>query len=214
MRINKQHSNIAIIDFIQRDCIDNGHGRKKWWANKLDVSQMTLSHWLVGRRTPNASHWNTLFMVSEELQATNERDMWSNWLWQNYYDNIGIEPIILKQVAKNLMKAEGLQSRVLALLSWFFAKYEPPPFEQSEFFNANHWRNKMGWLYESAGLQSNLAPIRLNKPEALLDIPNLDPSDSDIARFYLEGQQTELGRKWQLFDCSMAALKEKLDWRH
>ncbi len=214
MRIIEQDSSVAMIDFMRQDCANTGHGRKKWWANKLSVSQMTLSHWLVGRRTPSASHWNTFFIISEELQANNEREMWSNWLWKNYYDNSGIEPILLKQVAKNLLKTDGLQSRVLALLSWFFAKYEPPPLEQSEFFGASQWRNKMGWLYESAGLQSNLKPIGLNEPETLLDVSNLDLSDSDVARSYLKGQQTELGRKWQLFDCSMETLKDKLDWRH
>ncbi len=214
MRIKKQDNDSAIIDFMRRDCAGKGHGRKKWWAERLGVSQMTLSHWFVGRRKPNAAHWNTLFTVSEELQANNEKEMWSNWLWQKYYDNREIEPILLKQVAKNLMKTNGLQSRVLALLSWFFTKLEPPLIEQSDFFGVSRWQNKMGWLYESAGLESDLKPARLSKPGTVLDMSNLDISNSDVYRSYLESQQTDLGRKWQLYDCALDELKEKLDWRH
>ena len=100
------------------------------------------------------------------------------------------------------------------MLSWFFTKLELPRIEQSDFFGVSRWQNKMGWLYESAGLQSNLLPARLNKPGTLLDMSNLDISTNDVYRSYLESQQTDLGRKWQLYDCALDELKEKLDWRH
>ena len=211
MRIYSQNGNIAIVEFLRRDCETNERGRKKWWADKLGVSPMMLSHWLVGRRRPNAAHISKLFFAYEELKASKEREAWSTWLWQNYYDNKDVAPALLKNVAQSLMKADGLQSRTLALLSWFFSKSKPMPFAQSEILNVGIWNNKIGWLYESAGLQSDLKPERANGSAMLLDVSSFERSDHFYS--YLERQQTELGRKWRLYDCPLDELKEKLDWR-
>jgi hypothetical protein len=211
MRIETNTETLGIIDFVRRDCATFGRGRKKWWANKLGVSQMSLSHWLVGRRTPNAAHLNAVFIAHEELQANNEKKIWTNLLWQNYYEHKDFEPSLLRAIAQKLIKADGLQSRTLALLSWMFAKYPPPDSGQS--LNVSRWSNRLGWLYESAGLQSSIEPIEANEVGHLLEISGLDTSAGDHWRAYFEDQQTELGRKWHLYDCPLDDLKEELDWR-
>ena len=213
MRIITKKDTIAIIAFLLQDCQTNGHGRKKWWANRLGVSQMTLSHWVAGRRKPNAAHLNALFVAYEELQSNREKEIWSNLLWQNYYENKAIAPSLLRAIAQRLMKADGLQSRTLALLSWFFAKYAPSHYEPSESLNVSHWNNRLGWLYESAGLQSGLKPSRSNGNGTLLEISTFDNKNGHLFRSYLERQQTSLGRKWHLYDCPLDEIKEKLNWR-
>lgn len=204
---------MPIIDFVKRDCADRGRGGKKWWAHKLGISQMTLSHWLTGRRQPNASHLNAIYVAREEFEASKQKSVWLDLLWQSYYENKGLDGLLLKTVGLHLMKADGLQSRNLALLSWLFEKYEVPSFEQAEVLTTSHWNNKIGWLYESAGLGSRVNPIQLKAPATLLETNELNLVKSENLRLYFERQQTDLGRKWFLYDCPLDHLKEKLGWR-
>ena len=215
MRIDTENndSTVSIIDFVRQDCAEWGRGRKKWWALKLCVSQMTLSHWLTGRREPNAAHLNDIYITYEEFQANKQKAVWSNWLWQNYYENRDLDGILLKTVALHLVKADGLSSRTLALLSWCVAKYKVPPLEQSETLYASLWHNKIGWLYESAGLKSHLTPVWLRAPGTLLETAKFDLQNHTMLRLYFERQQTDLGQKWFLYDCLLDNLKEKLSWR-
>ncbi len=207
-------STVSIIDFVRQDCTERGRGRKKWWANKLGVSQMTLSHWLTGRREPNAAHLNEFYIAYEEFQANKQKTAWSYWLWQNYYENRDIDGVLLKAVALHLIKVDGLSSRTLALLSWCVAKYKMPALEQSEAPYASLWNNKIGWLYESAGLESYFSPVRLSSPGTLLETADFDLQNRTMLRAYFERQQTDLGQKWFLYDCPLDGLKEKLNWRH
>lgn len=212
MRITTDISR-PLIDFVRNDCEARGRGGKKWWASKLEVSQMTLSHWLVGRREPNAFHMSAFYIAFEESQANKEKAAWTNWLWQNYYENRELDPALLKAVALQLVKADGLQSRTWALLSWYLAKYGASPFKETELLAATRWSNKVGWLYESAGLEVHVEPIRSSAPGMILDIAVLDLPRGDKYRSYLERQQTALGKKWFLYDCPLERLKEKLSWR-
>jgi len=199
-----------IIEFVNRDCELRGHGRKKWWAENLGVSSMTLSHWIVGRRHPSTKHLENLFVLSESIIADQERTKLADSLWKSYYDKRVIQPEILKVVVENLLRSSCLQPRLLALLVYLFEKTTPSPYSEPPIMHP--LRNRLGWLYESAGLDGGFKPAD-TETIRLLELSDTVTGDQKIIKKYLSTDQTELGKKWRVYDCSLGKLKANLDWK-
>ncbi len=198
------------VEFINRDCEFHGHGRKKWWAENLGVSSMTLSHWIVGRRHPSAKHLENIFILCEAVASNNEKSGLADNLWQAYYEKKELPTEILKAVCENLLRSNGLKTRLLALLSYLFEKSKPSPYSEPPVIHS--WRNRIGWLYESAGLNPGFKPAEIDTTP-LLEISSASTGDMKTIKKYLRAHQTELGKKWNVYDCSLNDLKSKLDWQ-
>ncbi|HEX21686.1 MAG TPA: hypothetical protein ENH19_03430 [Actinobacteria bacterium] len=206
----RKHNYSYIIEYLRRDCDSYGRGRKKWWAQQLDVSNMTLSHWLVGRRQPNAFHMEQIYSIYESVAGNREKKDLADSLWQAYYNEQPIAPIWLWTTAEQLMRADGLSTRLLALISWFLEKFPPTSFNEPPLIPIK--RNRLGWLCESAGLEPGFDPAPIKTVTLLEMAVGLNKDNKDL-KHYLRNQQTELGKKWRLYDCQLDDLKEKLQWR-
>lgn len=203
---------LALIEYMYQDCLQHGYGRKKWWAEKLNVSPMMISHWIAGRRNPNASHFNEIYIAIEEIIASQQKVVWSDFLWKRYYENNKISDSLLFNIVENLLKSEGLPTRLLALLSWFFENNTIKPCLQPPVVSL--WKNRLGWLYESAKRKPGFSSSKLKKTGTLLEISTPDMLEEKYFKEYLLSKQTNLGHKWQLYDCSLDTIKEQLNWRH
>lgn len=199
-----------VIEFINRDCKLHGHGRKKWWAENLGVSSMTLSHWLVGRRQPSAKHLENIHILCESVFANNEKSELADSLWQAYYDKKELPAEILKAVCEKLLKSGDLQTRLIALLSYLFEQSKPAPYHEPPVMNS--LRNRLGWLYESANLDAGFKPAKIETTQ-LLELSTAGSGEKKVIKKYLSAQQTELGGRWRVYDCSLDDLKSKLDWQ-
>ena len=209
MRIESELS--EILQFVQTDCQIHGRGRKKWWADQLGIPPMMLSHWLAGRRSPSAGHLNDMHFIVEEIKAESQKADFSEFLWRHYYDNWSLDPVILRSVAERLLLSKGLNSRLLALLSWLFEEFSPKPYEIAELPLSALWQNRLGWLYESAGLNPGFEPRLFEQTRPLLEI---GPTNlGNRLEKYLTRKQTSLGKRWGLYDCPLNELKEQFNWR-
>ena len=209
MRIETNLS--EILQFVQTDCQIHGRGRKKWWADQIGIAPMMLSHWLAGRHSPSAGHLNDIYFITEEIKAENQKSDLSEFLWRHYYDNGVLDPYILRNVAERLLISKGLNSRLLALLSWLFEEFSPKPYEIVELPLSALWQNRLGWLYESAGLNPGFEPRLCRQTQSLLEI---GPTDfGNRLDKYLTQKQTSLGKRWDLYDCPLDELKEQINWR-
>lgn len=173
---------------------------------------MMVSHWLVGRRGPSAAHFGAMTVVLQTESAEREKALWSEFLWQSYYEGVEVFPGVLRAVAEKLLTAEGLPARLLALLSWYFEKRPPLSYAADEVALSPLWRNRMGWLYESAGLSCGYGPEVLPRTGALSEI-SARANPGMALRRYLARQQTAQGQKWQLYDLDIRKLKKELDWQ-
>ena len=209
MRIESKLS--EILQFVQYDCQIHGRGRKKWWADQIGIAPMMLSHWLAGRRSPSAGHLNGIHFIAEEIKAESQKADLSEFLWRHYYDNLALDPVILRSVAERLLLSRGLNSRLLALLSWSFEEFSPRQYEIAELPLSALWQNRLGWLYESAGLDPGFEPRLFEQTRSLLEI---GPTNSgNRLEEYLTRKQTSLGKRWDLYDCPLNELKEQFNWR-
>lgn len=216
MKIMNKLASISIdlIEFIRQDCLTNGHGRQKWWADRLGVSQMMVSHWLNERRKPSALHLNDIYRLNEQIKAEREKGDWLNHLWCAYYFDADFLSPVIRSIAIRLLTAEGLPVRALALLSWFFERFVTEPQPEHEVPIAPLWRNRLGWLYESSGLNPGYQPKELQETGALLEISKSGVIKGPFIHKYLKSKQTDLGRKWQVYDCSLDEIKEQISWRN
>lgn len=172
---------------------------------------MMLSHWLSGRRSPSAGHMNHIYLTVEQIKAENQKAYFSDFLWRQYYDNQAIDPFILRSAAERLMVSKGLPSRLLGLLSWLFEEFRPQAYEFAELPLSALCQNRLGWLYESAGLKPGFEPRPFKQIQPLLEFGQIDLSN--VLEKYLSGQQTSLGKRWHLYDFPLSELKEQLSWR-
>lgn len=209
MRIVSRPS--EIVQFIKTDCQIHGRGRKKWWADQLGVAPMMLSHWLSGRRSPSSGHLNDIYSTAEQIKAENQKAHYADILWRHYYDNQAIDPFILRSAAERLMVSKGLPSRLLGLLSWLFEEFRPQAYEFGELPLSALCKNRLGWLYDSAGLKPGFEPHPFKQIQPLLEIGQID--SSNVMEKYLSRQQTSLGKRWHLYDFPLSELKEQLSWR-
>ena len=73
-----------VLRFLRTDCQIHGRGRKKWWADRLRVAPMMISHWLAGRRLPSAGHLSAIYFLVEQVKAEKQKAGYSDLLWRHY----------------------------------------------------------------------------------------------------------------------------------
>lgn len=189
-----------IINRLNKDCKTHGHGRKKWWAHALQVPPMTVSHWLHGRQQPNGKHSLQIQTICEDAKQKKSRTVWKNLLWDCYYSNQKIPEILLSAQIIEILSLPAIDSRTLALLSYYVERnqLEFPLQESPEL------RNRLGWLIEVSGKATEFQPHPLRKVQPLSDTP----TRSLALKKKFEALQTKLGKKWHVMDFPLNTTKE------
>jgi hypothetical protein len=190
--------NPDIIKLLNKDCKTHGHGRKKWWADALQVPPLTVSHWLHGRQRPNGKHSLQIQTICESAQKNNSRTVWKNLLWDCYYGNQKIPDNILSAQIIEVLSLPAIDSRTLALLSYYVERnqLEFPLQESPEL------RNRLGWLLEVSGKETDIKPHAFRRPRPILVI-----AQSPALSKHLQSFQTDLGKKWKILDCPLESTK-------
>jgi hypothetical protein len=185
----------SVIKILEKDCRTHGRGRKAWWAKKLGVPPLTVSHWLHGRQNPNAQRTILIKEFFDANRNSNRRDKWKQILWDCYYQNVPIAPLILAAIVIEILSLPTIDSRTLALLSHLVERL-PNTTETLLPTSDFVLDNRIGWLVETTGLQAAFEPNPFKKSQPLLAIPL--------------SFQTRLGKKWHLIDCPLQPIKEQL----
>lgn len=204
-----QQLNIELTELVRQDCAEQGRGRKVWWAKRLGVSPMTLSHWICGRRQPSARHLQAIQVVADELESARHKSAWSDLLWQHYYDDSQIPGNALALIIQQLVRSSGLDTRLIALLSYLLERIEMAPIIVPR---DTAWGNRLGWLLESAGRSVQWNPAKKPSPTSFIEISDRSETSDQMLEF-IEGQRTPLGRRWDLYDCDISQIKKELAWR-
>lgn len=184
----------VVLD-LKADCLRGGRGRKAWWARQLGIPPLTLSHWLAGRQRPNGRNALTIREMLGQLEQRKKCGPWEDYLWDCYYSKQDIPSKILSLVAIEILSAAVIGVRTAALMVRFFQK-QRPSFEKP---SSGTLRNRAGWLLEAAGLEPSFSPDRLTKVQSVF----LSPSRQGSLDSYFRRNQTPIGRKWKIYDCSL-----------
>lgn len=191
---------LNILTDIEQDCKTHGRGRKTWWAAKLGIPQLTLSHWLARRQNPNAKHLLAIQEVLNQGKHDEEANAWLSALIDTYYagkisDCKSLLPLIIPKIL-----SANLDSRGLAFLSWIVEreKIKFSPCDNDEL------RNRLGWMMELARLSPSFPVSRTAKTQNIL---RLTHTASPMLKKHLKAQQTPLGKKWKILDCDLTATK-------
>jgi len=195
---------MKVLALLKKDFQEYGYGRKKWWAERLNIPPLMISHWRAGRQYPSGQHVEAIFDIFEHLEADKYLPLWANHLYEIYFSHLKVDENILKEIIYQILKAETIEPRTLALASLFVEKYKLE-FEPTE----DRLINRLGWLLESANIKPHFKPT-LKKTEFFVKVDL--PLDSKTLHAYLKKQQTKQGKRWHLFDASITQIKESFIW--
>ena len=187
-----------LVKKLNRDCIQHGYGRKKWWADQLKVPPLTLSHWLAGRQSPSGTHALRILSILNQSKIDRSAEKWGQYLWDCYYQHQPLLINLLPDIILNVLSKSTIDSRTLALLSYFVEK-NPLSFEVPE---DPHLKNRLGWLLESSKKKAFFKPVKSSGNQSILNLP-----DSPLTKKLLRRHQTSVGKKWKIYDCSLAKLR-------
>lgn len=193
---------MQLLQRLRKDCIQHGYGRKKWWAERLGVPSLTLSHWLSGRQRPNGKHAIQIQKILDGFEGEKRLQAWQECLWDSYYSGQPIPKKILSFILLETLERPTIDSRTLALMSCLVEK-QGPSFEIPCFAKV---KNRLGWLLEVSGRKPPFTPDESNGVQCLLPIPG----KSGRLRKYLKKYQTSIGRKWKILDCPLNKMKSSL----
>ncbi|MBI2335943.1 MAG: hypothetical protein HYU97_04190 [Deltaproteobacteria bacterium] len=188
----------TLITQLNHDCIEHGYRRKKWWADQLKIPPLTLSHWLAGRQLPSGEHALKISSLLNQNRTDKKTEKWVQYLWDCYYKHQPLLTKLLPDIILNVLSKSTLDSRILALLSYFVKKYSPN-FEIPVDLNL---KNRLGWLLESSEKKVTFKPIKSVPNQLVLNLPL-----SDTAKKFLRRYQTSIGKKWKIYDCPLAKLR-------
>ncbi len=192
-----------IISAFTRDCTTQVRGRKKWWADRLEVPPLTISHWLSGRQRPNGTHALVIREILAEEEEEKKKRLWVEHLWDCYYSGQEIPSRILSTIILEILSLPAIESRTLALLLRLLEK-QRPSFETVP--SSAKMKNRLGWLLTAAGLSPAFHPDRKEKPQLILPSPAISQRLEKHFRRY----QTPLGKQWRIYDCLLDTLKDSL----
>jgi len=190
------------MEDLKSDCSHHGYGRKKWWADQLGIPPLTLSHWLAGRQRPNGKNALGIRNILKQGEDDERRTIWKEYLWESYYGGEKISGKILPLVILEILSLSTLDSRSLGLLSRL-VEQERPSFPIP---HRGPLKNRLGWLLEISGQKTSISPDRSVPNQSLL--PSSLQSAS-LAKHFLRFQ-TNLGKKWRVFDCPLGSIKASL----
>ena len=191
---------LHVIERIEKDCKEKGHGRKKWWAENLGIHQQTLSYWLHGHRRPRGyrvQQMNNHLSIMNEAQ---EAQIWSSFLRSNYFNQQDIDSQILVRAIKIILSSETVSSRTLAFVSYVIENSEIDQL----YDDHSLLRNRLGWLLEVSGKCPCFKPIK-SKTMPLVDIGVAYSEPKAIS--YLKRIQTTLGKRWNVYDADITQIK-------
>lgn len=199
------HMMNSVQELLEKDCNEHGFGRKAWWAKQLGVPPLTISHWLAGRQKPNGQHTRFILDVLQEETATQNFPIWINFLWESYFKKTSLEPHFLESIIPLIFQTKSLSTRTLAFLSFITGKFKlsfMPALQAT-----SKLKNRLGWLMEVSNLSASFEPKK-RTPDFLVSIfESLDQSAD--GKNYLLKQQTQIGKKWSIYDCDLSAIKRK-----
>ncbi len=191
---------LQVIERIRKDCEENGHGRKKWWADNLGIHQQTLSYWLHGHRTPSRKHFEDIDNLVSVLNKEKEFAAWKNYLFYLHYSKQKIPNDLLKDFIIKLLSSETVDSRLLGFLSFII--------KNSNIENLSHLnpylKNRLGWLLEVSGKSPVFKPAKM-KTMFFVRTP-LNKSNPKTIN-YLKKIQTPAGKRWKLYDCEINEIR-------
>ena len=192
----------SLVHHLKLDCRRHGRGRKAWWARRLGVPPLTLSHWLAGRQAPNADHGLAIRDTLDQMEHEFHHQPWKDYLWDCYYLSQTVPAKILPLVILEVLLSPGLDTRTLALLSRFVERESPNLLEP----RSGLLHNKVGWLLEVSGVKPKFHPDKSAPIQMLGRFSSLSPQ----LKRHLARYQTAIGKKWRVHDCSMKELKGSL----
>lgn len=194
--------NSILLSTLKRECHDRGRGRKAWWARKLGVPPLTLSHWLAGRQSPNGHNAVAIRETLNELEQGKKQHLWETSLWESYYLNQEIPAKILPPIILEVLSLPTLKVRTAALLVRMLKKKKP----LFEIPSCGTLQNRLGWILEGAGLPAHFPPDRSEKSQHLFR----SPAQKNPPTSYLRRHQTAIGKKWRIYDCPLDSILESL----
>lgn len=193
-----------LLQGVQKDCIAHGYGRKRWWASRLGVPPLTLSHWLAGRQHPSGAH---ALKIREMLDWLGQDDMagrWKGYLWDSYYGGWRVPYQFLPDIIFVVLSRNRIDSRTLGLLSRIV---EHVPVRLPMALSAPI-QNRIGWLLEISGKKALFRPVRSVSTQVLLEAG----FHSQGLERYLKRFQTKWGKKWRIYDSPLEKIKKSLPW--
>ncbi|MBI1869578.1 MAG: hypothetical protein HYS07_00115 [Chlamydiae bacterium] len=190
---------------LKEDCREHGFGRKAWWARRLEVPALTISHWLAHRQDPNGTHTQLILDVFQEETATQNSPVWINFLWKCYFEKIPVEREFFQSIIPLILQAKSLNTRTLAFLSNIIILFQLQL--TSSLHASSKLKNRIGWLMEISNFTPTIEPER-RKWDFLCDIFESLNRWSN-GKKYLIKQQTPIGKKWFIYDCDLTAIKRK-----
>ncbi|MDO8519668.1 MAG: hypothetical protein Q7T11_05855 [Deltaproteobacteria bacterium] len=193
-----------LVRQVANDCAQHGYGRKRWWADKLQVPPLTLSHWLAGRQNPDGGHALAIKSYFDAKENDRRAEKSRLILWQSYYGHEKIPSFLLPNFILDALSKTSLDSRTLALLS-VFVEHTDCPFEEPE----GKLKNRLGWLLEVSGRRAPFKPQKSSPRQDILESGLHSPR----LKKYLRGFQTQWGKKWSISDCPLDEMKESLPWK-
>lgn len=75
----------------------------------------------------------------------------------------------------------------------------------------NNLNNKLGWLLEMSNITPSFEPVFIKEPIRLVQL-SIDANRKNVVLQYLQTKQTDLGRKWHVYDFPVEKIKRKLIW--
>lgn len=191
-----------IIREILRDCRQHGWGRKKWWADALGVPPLTVSHWFANRQKPDGPHTSRIMQVLQQRQKDERVGKLAEQLWQLYSDGDSPPQVMFPLIVEDMLAATILDTRTLALLSLWVERvrisWQAPPSEAIG--------NRLGWFMEISSQKPQWQPNRHTSMQRIFASTHTGKS----ADIYWRRFQTRVGRKWKVWDCSLAEIKKSL----
>lgn len=193
-----------LLKEVQEDCLAHGYGRKKWWADRLGIPPLTLSHWLARRQHPSGSHTLRIRETLDGFVKDDRAERWKNYLWNTYYTGWRVPQALLPDIILVVLSQHGLDSRTLGLLSRV-VEHVPLIFPT---VSSSLIENRIGWLLEVSGKRAPFAPVRSLSTQLFLEAG----SRSQGLQHYLKRFQTKWGKKWRIYDCPLEEIKKSLPW--
>ncbi len=192
--------NLQVIQRIEKDCQEKGHGRKKWWAQNLGVHQQTLSYWLHGHRRPRGYRVQQMNNCFSIMNDKNEIEIWNDYLLDIYYDDRKINNKILAEEITKIMSAETIDPRTLGFLSFMIITRDISDFGAPYSL----LQNRLGWLLEVSGKCPYFKPFK-SKVMPLVDVGSSYTNPSIVA--YLKKIQTSIGKRWHVYDVDITDIR-------
>lgn len=191
---------MEIVQKIQTDCNAHGRGRKAWWANRLGIPPLTLSHWLARRQSPSGTHALAIWEILEKQRQSQLARTLLDRLWRVHYNGEKIPSVLLPTIIDEIISCPILDSRSWALVSLFVGSTKDVSWEIP---TEPAVRNRLGWLLAVSGTKAPWKVVGNVEPQCIS--PQLGAAGK-----YFWKLQTGNGRRWRILDFPLDEMKKLL----